>query len=111
MDHLQFSKDFLLGAASAAYQVEGAWKEDGKGLSNWDVFVKLPGATFEGTTGEIAADHYHQFKEDVKLMADMGLDSYRFSIFWARIYPENMEEINPKGIQLYTENKSLRSFL
>lgn len=108
MDHLQFSKDFLLGAASAAYQVEGAWKEDGKGLSNWDVFVKLPGATFEGTTGEIAADHYHRFKEDVKLMADMGLDSYRFSIFWARIYPENMEEINSKGIQLYTENKSLR---
>ena len=98
---MKFSNDFFFGAATAAYQVEGAIQEDGKGLTNWDEFVTIPGKTFEGTTGEIAVDHYHRYKEDIKLMAEMGLESYRFSISWARIFPEGTGDINPKGIEFY----------
>lgn len=98
---MKFAKDFLFGAASASYQVEGAWNEDGKGLSNWDVFSKIPGKTFEGTNGDIAIDHYHRYKEDIKLMAEMGLESYRFSISWPRILPNGVGEINQKGIEFY----------
>ncbi|MDU1279723.1 MULTISPECIES: GH1 family beta-glucosidase [Clostridium] len=98
---MKFAKDFLFGAASASYQVEGAWDEDGKGLSNWDVFSKIPGKTFEGTNGDIAIDHYHRYKEDIKLMAEMGLESYRFSISWPRILPNGVGEVNPKGIEFY----------
>ncbi|WP_291648804.1 GH1 family beta-glucosidase [Clostridium sp.] len=98
---MKFAKDFLFGAASASYQVEGAWNEDGKGLSNWDVFSKIPGKTFEGTNGDIAIDHYHKYKEDIRLMAEMGLESYRFSISWPRILPNGVGEINPKGIEFY----------
>lgn len=98
---MRFPKDFLFGAASAAYQVEGAWNEDGKGISNWDVFSKIPGKTFEGTNGDVAVDHYHRYKEDVKLMAEMGLESYRFSISWPRIIPDGDGEINEKGIEFY----------
>lgn len=75
-----FPKNFLWGSASAAYQVEGAWDEDGKGISVWDKFVRIPNKTFKNTTGDVAVDHYHRFKEDVKLMAEMGLKAYRFSI-------------------------------
>jgi 6-phospho-beta-glucosidase len=98
---MRFPKDFLFGAASASYQVEGAWNEDGKGVSNWDVFSKIPGKTFEGTNGDVAVDHYHRYKEDVRLMAEMGLESYRFSIAWPRIIPDGDGEINPKGIEFY----------
>lgn len=98
---MKFAKDFLFGAASASYQVEGAWNEDGKGISNWDVFSKIPGKTFEGTNGDIAIDHYHRYKEDIKLMAEMGLESYRFSISWPRILPNGVGEVNPKGIEFY----------
>jgi 6-phospho-beta-glucosidase len=98
---MRFPKDFLFGAASASYQVEGAWNEDGKGVTNWDVFSKIPGKTFEGTNGDVAIDHYHRYKEDIKLMAEMGLDSYRFSISWARIIPDGSGKINPKGIEFY----------
>lgn len=98
---MKFAKDFLFGAASASYQVEGAWNEDGKGLSNWDVFSKIPGKTFEGTNGDIAIDHYHRYKEDIRLMAEMGLESYRFSISWPRILPNGVGEVNPKGIEFY----------
>lgn len=97
----RFSKDFLFGAASAAYQVEGAWNVDGKGLSNWDVFSKIPGKTFEGTNGDVAVDHYNRYKEDIKLMAEMGLESYRFSIAWTRIIPDGDGEVNQKGIDFY----------
>ncbi|MDX8336152.1 GH1 family beta-glucosidase [Candidatus Cetobacterium colombiensis] len=96
-----FTKDFLWGAASAAYQVEGAWNEDGKGVSIWDDFSKIPGKTFEGTNGDVAVDHYHRYKEDVKLMAEMGLKSYRFSIAWTRIFPNGRGEVNLKGIEFY----------
>lgn len=100
---MKFSNDFLFGAATAAYQVEGAWDLDGKGESNWDVFSKLPGKTFEGTNGDVAVDHYHRYKEDIALMAEMGLESYRFSIAWTRIIPDGTGEINPKGIAFYND--------
>lgn len=98
---MKFPKDFLFGAASASYQVEGAWNEDGKGVSNWDVFSKIPGKTFEGTNGDVAVDHYHRYKEDIKLMAEMGLESYRFSVSWPRIIPDGDGEINQKGLDFY----------
>lgn len=98
---MRFPKDFLFGAASASYQVEGAWDKDGKGITNWDVFSKIPGKTFEGTNGDVAVDHYNKYKEDVKLMAEMGLESYRFSISWARIIPDGDGEINKKGLEFY----------
>lgn len=98
---MKFPHDFLFGAASAAYQVEGAWQEDGKGISNWDVFSKIQGKTFEGTNGDIAVDHYHRYKEDIKLMAEMGLESYRFSIAWTRIIPDGDGLVNNKGLDFY----------
>jgi 6-phospho-beta-glucosidase len=98
---MKFSKDFLFGAASASYQVEGAHDEDGKGVSNWDVFSKIPGKTFEGTNGDVAVDHYHRYKEDIKLMAEIGLESYRFSVSWPRIIPDGDGEVNQKGIDFY----------
>lgn len=96
-----FPKDFLWGSATAAYQVEGAWNTDGKGLSVWDVYAKLPGTTYKDSNGDIAADHYHRYQEDVALMAEMGLKAYRFSIAWSRIYPNGKGEINEKGLQFY----------
>ena len=76
----RFPKDFLWGSASAAYQIEGGWKEDGKGVTNWDTFVRIPGKTYKATTGDVAVDHYHRYKEDIALMAEMGLKTYRFSV-------------------------------
>lgn len=98
---MKFPHDFLFGAASASYQVEGAWNEDGKGVSNWDEFVRIPGKTFEGTTGDVAVDHYYRYKEDIKLMSEMGLESYRFSISWPRIFPNGSGEVNQKGLDFY----------
>ena len=96
-----FNHNFLFGAATASYQVEGAWNSDGKGETNWDAFSKLPGKTFNGTTGDVAVDHYHRYKEDIALMAEQGLESYRFSISWARILPEGDGEVNQKGLDFY----------
>lgn len=96
-----FPSDFLWGSASAAYQVEGAWNEDGKGMSNWDSFVRIPGKTFKATTGDKAVDHYHHYIEDVKLMAEMGLKTYRFSIAWTRIYPHGKGKLNEAGLAFY----------
>ena len=96
-----FPEGFLWGSASAAYQVEGGWDADGKGVSNWDKFVRIPGKTFKATTGDKAVDHYHRYKEDVKLMAEMGLKTYRFSIAWTRIYPLGHGEENEGGLQFY----------
>lgn len=98
-----FPANFLWGAATAAYQVEGAHDADGKGLSNWDVYSHLPGKTYQGTTGDVAADHYHRFKEDVALMAELGLKSYRFSVSWPRIFPTGRGEINEAGVQFYSD--------
>ncbi|UJF17453.1 glycoside hydrolase family 1 protein [Vibrio sp. SS-MA-C1-2] len=98
---MKFPHDFLFGAATASYQIEGAWDVDGKGVSNWDVFTKIPGKTFEGTNGDVAIDHYHRYKEDIALMAEMGMESYRFSIAWTRILPNGTGEVNQKGIEFY----------
>jgi len=98
-----FSENFLWGAASSAYQVEGAWNVDGKGVSNWDEFVRIPGKTFKGTTGDVAVDHYNRYKEDIALMAELGLKTYRFSVSWPRIYPKGKGEINQKGIVFYNQ--------
>ena len=99
----KFSNHFLWGSASAAYQVEGAWDQDGKGESIWDRFVKIPGKTFKGTTGEVAVDHYHRYKEDVQLMAEQGLKAYRFSISWPRVIPDGNGEVNEKGLKFYED--------
>lgn len=97
-----FPPQFLWGAASAAYQVEGAYQEDGKGLSVWDEFVRIPGKTFKGTTGDTAVDHYHRYKEDVRLMAELGLKAYRFSVAWSRIFPDGKGKVNEKGAAFYS---------
>lgn len=98
----EFPNDFLWGAASAAYQVEGAYKDEGKGLSIWDDYAHLPGNTFKGTTGDIAIDHYHRVNEDVALMAKMGLKAYRFSVSWSRIIPDGEGDVNQEGLNFYS---------
>lgn len=98
-----FPVNFLWGSASAAYQVEGAYKEDGKGLSVWDTFARKPGTTFKDTNGDVAVDHYHLFKEDVKLMAEQGLKAYRFSIAWSRIFPNGKGKLNQAGLDFYSQ--------
>lgn len=98
-----FPENFLWGAASAAYQIEGAWNEDGKGSSIWDEFSKIPEKTFEGTNGDVAVDHYHYYKEDIAYMKKMGLKAYRFSVAWSRILPEGEGEVNEKGLAFYEE--------
>ncbi|MBT2217081.1 glycoside hydrolase family 1 protein [Virgibacillus dakarensis] len=104
MDHPnldEFPRNFLWGSASAAYQVEGAFNEDGKGPSIWDNFTKIPGKTYQGTNGDVAVDHYHRYKEDVALMAEMGLKAYRFSVSWSRIFPMGKGKLSEAGIQFY----------
>jgi len=96
-----FPDDFLWGSATAAYQIEGAWNEDGKGPSIWDVFTKVPGNIVDGSSGDVACDSYHNYKEDVALMKEMGFTSYRFSIGWTRILPEGTGTRNPGGIIYY----------
>ncbi len=96
-----FPADFLWGTGTAAYQVEGAYNVDGRGPSMWDTFVKIPGKIANGDTGDVACDHYHRYKEDVKLMKDLGLKSYRYSISWSRVLPEGTGKVNPKGIEFY----------
>ncbi|HEY5894362.1 MAG TPA: family 1 glycosylhydrolase, partial [Chthoniobacterales bacterium] len=101
-EHLKpFPSGFLWGSASAAYQVEGGWDADGKGLSVWDLFTKIPGKTYKGSNGDIAVDHYHRYNEDVALMAEMGLKAYRFSVSWPRIYPAGKGQVNEAGLLFY----------
>jgi beta-glucosidase len=98
---MSFPKNFVWGAASAAYQVEGAAYADGKGLNTWDMFCRTPGAIWEGNTGEIACDQYHRYKDDVAIMKTMGLKAYRLSINWSRVLPEGTGKPNPKGLAFY----------
>lgn len=98
-----FPANFLWGAASAAYQIEGAWQADGKGPSIWDTFSKLPGKTYLGTNGDVAVDHYHRFREDIQLMAEMGLKTYRFSVAWSRVMPDGEGAVNEAGLAFYEE--------
>ena len=96
-----FPKDFWWGSATAAYQVEGATSEDGRGPSIWDTFSHTPGKTDGGDTGDVACDQYHRYEEDAKLMADLGVKHYRFSISWPRILPEGRGAVNEKGVDYY----------
>src|SRR5689334_3682817 len=97
----QFPATFLWGAATASYQIEGATREDGRSLSVWDEFAATPGKVAGGDTGDIALDHYHLMPEDVKLMKQIGLDAYRFSIAWPRILPDGRGKVNEKGLDFY----------
>ncbi|HLP76833.1 MAG TPA: GH1 family beta-glucosidase [Candidatus Paceibacterota bacterium] len=96
-----FPKDFMWGAATAAYQVEGAAAEDGRKPSVWDTFSHTPGRVKEGHTGDVACDHYHRFEDDVKLMAELGIKHYRFSISWPRVMPDGRGAVNEKGVDFY----------
>ena len=96
-----FPEHFLWGAATASYQIEGAAREGGRGLSIWDAFSHTPGKTQNGDTGDVACDHYHRFEEDVKLMKELGLLAYRFSVAWPRIQPDGKGGANPEGIAFY----------
>ncbi len=96
-----FPKNFLWGAVTASYQIEGAAHEDGRGLSIWDTFAATPGKTFQGETGDVATDHYHLWRQDVALMAELNLNAYRFSIAWPRILPEGRGTVNEMGLDFY----------
>lgn len=98
-----FPKNFIWGTGSSAYQVEGAWNEDGKSDSIWDVFCRKEGAIYQGHTGETACDHYHRYREDVKLLREMGIKAYRFSIAWSRVMPHGTGEVNEAGIRFYSD--------
>lgn len=96
-----FPRDFWWGAATAAYQVEGAAKEDGRGPSIWDTFSHLPGKVVRGETGDVACDHYHRYRDDVALLVALGVKHYRFSISWSRVLPAGRGTVNPKGLDFY----------
>lgn len=99
---VSFPSNFTLGAATAAYQIEGGATDGGRGPSIWDVFSHTPGKTDQGATGDVAADHYHRTGVDLDLMSSLHLDAYRFSISWPRIVPTGEGEINPEGIAFYS---------
>ncbi|KAM0885660.1 hypothetical protein ACQ4PT_030182 [Festuca glaucescens] len=103
LDRAEFPPEFLFGAATSAYQIEGAYLEDGKGINNWDVFTHTrPGDITDGRNGDAADDHYHRYMEDVEIMHDLGVNSYRFSISWARILPRGrLGGVNSAGIAFY----------
>jgi beta-glucosidase len=96
-----FREGFVWGSASSSYQIEGAAREDGRGLSVWDEFCDKPGAVLHGHTGAIACDHYHRMPEDVAMMRDLGMRAYRFSIAWPRVMPEGRGRVNPAGLGFY----------
>lgn len=97
----RFPADFLWGTATAAYQIEGAVDEDGRGPSTWDTFCAEPGRVRDGHTGEVACDHYHRYREDVAIMAELGLNAYRFSVSWSRVQPGGSGAPNTKGLDFY----------
>jgi beta-glucosidase len=97
----EFPPGFLWGVATASYQVEGAVSEDGRGPSIWDTFSHTPGLTHNGDNGDRAVDHYHRFAADVALMAELGVNAYRFSISWSRIIPDGTGRVNEAGIDFY----------
>jgi beta-glucosidase len=101
MAERKFPEGFLWGAATAAYQIEGAWNEDGKGESIWDRFTHRPYTILNGDTGDVACDHYHRMREDVTLMKELGLKTYRFSISWPRVLPQGYGQVNPQGLDFY----------
>ena len=96
-----FGNNFKWGAACASYQVEGAWNIDGKGPSIWDTFSHKKRKIHNQENGDLAADFYHRYKEDISLLKDMGFGVFRFSISWSRIFPEGTGKINPNGVEFY----------
>ncbi len=98
---LKFPEGFYWGVATSAYQIEGAWNEDGKGPSIWDTFAHTPGKIRDGSTGDVACDHYHRWAEDIALMKELGLKAYRFSVSWPRVIPQGKGPSNPKGLDFY----------
>ncbi len=98
---MTFPRDFTWGAATSAYQIEGAAAEDGKGPSIWDEFCRRPGSVLEGGTGETACDHYHLYAHDIELMRKVGLQAYRFSISWPRVLPSGTGAVNAAGLDFY----------
>lgn len=101
MTEITFPKDFLWGTATSAYQIEGATNQDGRGKSIWDVFCEEPGNIKDEDDGSKACDHYNLYREDVKLMDDLGIEAYRFSISWPRVIPEGTGEVNEEGLDFY----------
>jgi beta-glucosidase len=96
-----FPADFAWGTATAAYQVEGAAAEGGRTPSIWDTLARVPGAIADGTTGDVADDHYHRYLDDVELMSGLGVNSYRFSISWSRLMPNGGDTVSPEGLAFY----------
>ena len=101
MNTLRFPTNFMWGAATAAYQIEGAWNEAGKGESIWDRFSHTPGKILNADTGDVACDHYHRYAEDITLMRQLGLKAYRFSVSWPRVLPTGFGRVNPAGLDFY----------
>ncbi|HEX7557194.1 MAG TPA: family 1 glycosylhydrolase, partial [Leptolinea sp.] len=98
---ISFPPGFVWGAATASYQIEGGWNEDGRSPSIWDTYSKIPGKVLHGETGDVAADHYHPWKADVALINQLGIPAYRFSFAWPRILPAGFGVVNPKGLDFY----------
>jgi len=103
MTQRRFPDSFIWGSATAAYQIEGAADEGGRGPSIWDTFSHTPGRTRNGETGDVAADHYHRWREDLALMKDLGLQAYRLSISWPRVQPGGSGDLNPEGVAFYRD--------
>ncbi len=101
MQTIQFPENFVWGTVTASYQIEGAYNEDGKGLSIWDTFTRRKGKIIDGTNGDIACDHYHLYKEDTGLMKSLNCNAYRFSLSWPRILPDDSGTVNLKGLDFY----------
>jgi len=101
MAFLAFPEGFQWGVATAAYQIEGAVHEDDRGMTIWDTFVRQPGRVQNGDTGDVACDHYHRYRKDIELMASLGIQTYRFSLAWSRIYPFGRGAVNEKGLAFY----------
>ena len=106
-----FQKDFLWGAASAAFQIEGAWDEDGKRPSVWDTASHTRGRIAHGEVGDTACDHYHRMREDVALLKELGLKSYRFSVSWPRVILDETGAVNEKGMRFYSDLKEVSARL
>jgi beta-glucosidase len=99
---LSFPEGFLWGVATAAYQIEGAAGEDGRTPSIWDTFSRVPGKILTGDTGDVAADHYHRYRQDVALMRSLGIGAYRFSVSWSRVIPDGIGAASPRGLDFYS---------
>ena len=98
---LRFPDGFLWGAATSSYQIEGAVAEDGRSESVWGRFCRIPGRVMNGDTGDVACDHYHRWRDDIRIMQDLGLTAYRFSVSWPRVVPEGQGPVNQAGLDFY----------